>query len=94
MNNKSPTEIALFIFSLVIPLIFYSILSMDNIYEYAVVGAIYELTWFPILACVFLLPFANGYFWVQAKLSFKSLYFYGLLITALNLGLFISKVIL
>lgn len=94
MNNKSPKEIALFILSLIIPLLLYSIRSIDNIYEYAVVGAIYELTWFPILACVFLLPFANGYFWVRTKLSFKSLYFYGLLITALNLGFFIYKVIL
>lgn len=94
MNDKNPIEIALFISSLVIPLLFYSIRSTDNIYEYAVVGAIYELTWFPILACIFLLPFANGYFWVQAKFSFKLLYFYGFLITALNLGFFIYKVIL
>ncbi|WP_340111889.1 hypothetical protein [Maribellus mangrovi] len=43
-------------------------------------GAIFELLWLPMLGMVFFIPIFSAFFWVKAKFSLKSLYFYTLLL--------------
>ena len=56
-----------------------------NIYQYAVVGAIFEILWLPIIISLILLPFISSYFWYKAKFNLTSKFLYLLLWSILSL---------
>lgn len=59
----------------------YWIISLSiNVYSYAVVGAIFELSWLPALLLTALVPIAAILFWAKEKFSLRSFYFYALLV--------------
>lgn len=51
-----------------------------NVYQFAVVGAIFEILWLPLLGVGFILPVISFVLWVKDKFSFKSLHLYSFLI--------------
>ncbi|ESU28644.1 hypothetical protein FLJC2902T_12350 [Flavobacterium limnosediminis JC2902] len=59
--------------------------SMQDIYRYAIVGAVYELLWFPFLMLFFLLPILNLVMLVKSKFNFKRTWLYALIINCLTI---------
>jgi hypothetical protein len=51
-----------------------------NVYRFAIVGAIYELLWIPVLGMLFLLPVMSLVLFVKERVSLRSLYIYSILI--------------
>lgn len=51
-----------------------------NVYDFAAVGAIFEILWLPILALLFVLPIAAFIYWMKDKFNVRSLNLYALLI--------------
>jgi hypothetical protein len=51
-----------------------------NVYQFAVVGAIFEILWLPLLGVGFILPVISFVLWVKDKFNFKSLHLYSFLI--------------
>lgn len=72
---------------------FFWILSrVINVYQYALVGAIFEFLWLPMIVALFVLPIVSLWHLVKDKFSVKSLYLYSLLITTINfLILYLNK---
>ncbi|RYF94765.1 MAG: hypothetical protein EOO02_23515 [Chitinophagaceae bacterium] len=60
--------------------VFILAVSTINVYEYAIVGAIFELLWLPILIGLVLLPIISIVFLIREGFSLKSLYFYSILV--------------
>ena len=56
-----------------------------NVYHFAVVGAIFEMLWLPVLALIFILPVASLIFWIKDKFNFRSLNLYSVLIILLTI---------
>ncbi len=63
--------------------------NVINIYRYAVVGAIFELLWLPMLAMLFVLPVLTFIFWAKEKFMIRSLYLYSMCIAIVTLLLMI-----
>lgn len=58
-----------------------TLLSQElNIYRFAVIGAIAEITWLPLLISIFVLPALGLVNWAKEKFNFRSLYLYGVLV--------------
>ncbi len=62
-----------------IVLAFWIVVQNINVYRYAVVGAIFEILWMPMIAVLFLVPFVSFYFWYKDQFRFSSKFFYLLL---------------
>ncbi|MGX7666112.1 hypothetical protein [Flavobacterium pedocola] len=57
---------------------------IENVYEYAVVGAIFELLWFPFLILLFVLPVLNLIMLIKNNFNYRKLWLYALLINGLT----------
>ena len=63
-----------------------------NIYEFAIVGVVYEILWLPMLLMGLVLPIVSLFFWYKEKFNFKSFYFFAFLLVVLTiLVLILSK---
>ena len=51
-----------------------------NIYRFALVGAIFEILWLPMILMVFGLPLISFYYLLKDKFSVNSTYLYAILI--------------
>jgi hypothetical protein len=51
-----------------------------NVYRFAIVGAIYELLWIPVLGMLFLLPIISLFLLVKERVHLRSLFIYSMLI--------------
>ncbi|MEW5677090.1 hypothetical protein ABGT15_12320 [Flavobacterium enshiense] len=76
-------SIIVFVLSLLV-LTYWVITSLIDVYQYPVVGAIYELLWFPFLILFFALPITNLVMLVKNKFSYKKLWLYALLINGMT----------
>ena len=47
-----------------------------DIYGNAIVGAVFEILWLPVILFTFLIPVASLIFWIKNRLSLKSKYLY------------------
>lgn len=56
-----------------------------NIYQFAVVGAIFEMLWLPVLALIPILTVISIIFWIKDKLNFRSLNLYSFLIIVMTI---------
>lgn len=56
-----------------------------DVYRYAIVGAIFELFWLPIIASLLLMPFVSIFFWYKDKFKKKSKFVYLLLVSLLSI---------
>ena len=60
--------------------IFWMISKSFNVYRWPVVGAIFEILWFPSLFILFILPFVSLVSWFKERFCLKSLNPYSILI--------------
>ena len=51
-----------------------------NLYQFALVGAIFEILWLPMILMVFCLPLISFYYLFKEKFSVNSTYLYAILI--------------
>jgi hypothetical protein len=51
-----------------------------NLYQFALVGAIFEILWLPMILMVFCLPLFSFYYLFKEKFSVNSNYLYAILI--------------
>ena len=56
-------------------------------YDYVLTGALFELSWLPSLLLLFVSTVISLIYWVKNKFSFRSVYFYLLIFSALLLTL-------
>ncbi len=80
-KNSTLHTRGLVILLLAISMTIYWVLGkLINIYHYAVVGAIYEILWLPMLVMMAVVPVLALYFMMKEGFSFRSLHFYAILI--------------
>ncbi len=77
--NKSKTPKIVFILS-ILTSVFWCVGQLINVYYFAVVGAIFEIVWLPMIALLIILPILSLIHLVKEKFNLKSLYLYSLLI--------------
>ena len=51
-----------------------------NVYKFAVVGAIFEILWLPMVILIYSIPIISFIFFVKSKLNFRSFYLFSILI--------------
>jgi hypothetical protein len=71
--------------------LFWYIAHNINVYRFAVVGALFELAWLPMIALLVLLPIISTLLLLKEKFSFKSLPLYSLLLLLIFLSLNLWK---
>ena len=78
----------LFILSIII-FAFWFVGKVIDVYQFAVVGAIFESLWLFMLLGLFLLPILSLIFLIKEKFNFRTLYLYTIIIAATNILLMI-----
>jgi NADH:ubiquinone oxidoreductase subunit K len=84
-KNQSNSLFKIILLFNVIALIFCIVSQTVNVYRYAIIGAIFELFWLPIMAIIILIPFASIYYWYKDKFKVTSQFFYLLLLYDLSI---------
>jgi hypothetical protein len=92
-GNSSPfqnSRLSYISFSLsIVIFLFWALGQMTNVYRFALIGAIYELLWLPMLMMIFILPVFSFVFLVREKFNIKSLYLYTIIVTVTNILLLV-----
>jgi hypothetical protein len=70
---------AVFILSIIVS-VFWVMGQSFNVYYFAVVGAIFEILWLPMIALLIILPIVSLLYLVKEKFNLKSLYLHSFLI--------------
>jgi hypothetical protein len=60
--------------------VFWWLSQVTDLYHFVLVGAIYEILWFPSLLMLFFLPIISLIYWVKEKFNIRSFYLYSILI--------------
>ena len=76
------------IFSIFIA-VYWSMVRWVDLYYFAVTGALYEILWFPMIACAFIVPVVVLVLWGLQKFRLRSFYFYSFLILLIPLSYFL-----
>jgi hypothetical protein len=76
-KNSRSSKIV-FILSIIVS-VFWWLGQVINFYHFAIVGAIFELLWLPVLAMLFVLPIISLILLVKEKFNVRSLYLYSIL---------------
>jgi len=71
--------------------IYWFVANSINVYQYAIVGAFFELTSILMLIVLFVVPILSLYYWYKENFNFKSLYFYTMVISVVTLLLLMTK---
>ncbi|MES2487697.1 MAG: hypothetical protein V4581_17335 [Bacteroidota bacterium] len=82
--------IAALLFGTLLAFTFWTGVRLFDAYKYAVVGAIFEIAWFPMLAIAFGVPFVSLYFWVRERFKISSVFLYLFLLSAVSVYLIVS----
>ena len=77
--NKSKAPKTIFILS-IMTAVFWCVGQLVDIYYFAVVGAIFEIIWLPMIALIIILPILSLVYLAKAKFNPKSLHLYSFLI--------------
>ena len=72
-------------------LLYVAIFKSVNPYKYAVVGAVFEILWLFIMAAIFIIPIFALWVLFKKNFSFKSFYFYTLLISTATIVLLFAQ---
>ncbi|MER3497257.1 MAG: hypothetical protein C4308_00775 [Chitinophagaceae bacterium] len=77
----SPLFSLLLFVSSILLVAFYWVATHVNVYNSAVLGALFELLSLPMLALLVIVPALSGYLWIKNKSGFISLALYAFLIS-------------
>jgi hypothetical protein len=58
-----------------------------NIYKFALIGAVFEIVWLPMLAILFFLPVAAFIFWRRDKFVIRSYFLSSITISVITMAL-------
>jgi hypothetical protein len=61
-----------------------------NVYKVALVGAIYELIWLPLIICLFTLPIVSFIYWKKDGFKIKSKFLYLIVLSVLSITLLLT----
>lgn len=61
-------------------LLFWLVSNTVNVYKYAIVGAVFEMMWLPMILLLVVIPILSLVFWAKEKWSFKIAYLLSVLI--------------
>lgn len=79
LRDKSRTKKIVISLSLLTAL-FWSLGQLINVYNYVIVGVVFEILWFPMLVLIIILPIISFIYWAKERFGIKSSYLYSLLI--------------
>lgn len=65
--------------------LFWNTSQLINVYQFSIVGALFEFLWLPMLMLLFSVPIISFVFWVKEKFNFRTFYFYALLVSSTTL---------
>jgi hypothetical protein len=68
--------------------------NLFSIYQFAFVGAVFEILWLPMLAILFILPIAAFIFWVKDKYRIRSFYLYSILVSLITIIVLITGILI
>lgn len=77
--SKLNTPKIVFVLS-ILTSVFWCLGQFVNVYYFAVVGAIFEIVWLPMIALLIVLPILSFIYLVKEKFNLRSLYLYSFLI--------------
>lgn len=60
---------------------FIAVAKLFDVYKIAVVGAVFEILWLPMILLLFILPILSIIYWAQEKFSARSVFLYAILIS-------------
>lgn len=87
LDNARNTNLLKFLFVLnLLTVTFWFVVQNIDIYHYAIVGAIFEILWLPMIIIIFLLPLLSLYFWFKDKFKINSKFLYLLLFSLSSIG--------
>ena len=69
----------------VVTLLFVMFFKAINPYKSAAVGAVFEILWLAVVSAVFIIPVMALWALLKKKFSFKSLYFYALVVSVVTI---------
>lgn len=87
-NNKSSK--LYFLLSLIV-FIFWLLSRVINVYQFALVGAIFEILWLPVILLTFVLPVLSLISWSKEKFILRSLHLLTLFIIVITLLMIFIK---
>ena len=90
LTSVSKTSISIFALSLLV-LAFWFIGETINVYHLALIGAIFEFLWLPMLAALFVLQILSFVLWAQRKFNMKSFYLYSLVISVVTILFMVTQ---
>ena len=70
---------------------FWCLGQIINVYRFAVVGAIFEILWLPMLAMLLALPIMSFIFWRKEKFNLRSFYLFTILIVVMTVLLMVFR---
>ena len=79
VTKKSKAPKVVFILS-ILTAVFWCLGQLVDIYYFAVVGAIFEIIWLPMIALIIVLPILSLIYLAKAKFNPKSLHLYSFLV--------------
>lgn len=71
--NSRKRGILMFVSSILVAL-FWFFANTINVYEYKVIGAIFEILWLPMMAMLAVVPLLCIFFWRKEQWHFRTLY--------------------
>lgn len=69
--------------TLILTILFWLVANTIDVYEYAVVGAIFEMAWFPVILATFALPLVSLIFFFKDGRNLTSWFLYITLVSAM-----------
>ena len=80
--KNSKTAKLVFLLSILVSVFWCLVQVLNDVYRFAVVGALFEILWLPMIGGLFILPIISIIQLVKEKLDRRSLYLYSILIIA------------
>ncbi len=78
LSNKK-ASVVVFVMSVLVTL-FWLLGNLFDVYQFAIVGVIFEIVWLPIMALTFILPLVALFLFIKDKFNYKSLNLYSFLL--------------
>ena len=73
--SSKKISILVFVLSVLVTL-FWMLGNLFDVYQFAIVGVLFEITWLPVVAMTFILPVVALFLFVKDKFHLKSLNLY------------------
>lgn len=83
-RGKIKTDSIIFIVSILVAA-FWWVSKFIDVYQFKLVGIVYEILWLPSIAALFILPVISVVFWMKIKFKLQSYYPFSILIAVITI---------